>query len=101
MGGRVLTVASLLLAACGTNPRESTKFPLASAEPPPAPNAEIPGPPPEPGQVWVDGRWARTEAGWEWKSGEYLTPPRLGALWVPGRWIEQEGRWIWTVGDWR
>ncbi|HET6201192.1 MAG TPA: hypothetical protein VFI25_00155 [Planctomycetota bacterium] len=101
MAGRILLLGSLLLAACGTNTRQAPSLPLTSGDPPPAERVEIPGPPLEPGQVWVCGHWTKTEAGWEWDSGGYVTPPREGALWAPGRWVEGDGKWTWIVGGWR
>ncbi len=98
---RIPLLASLLLAGCSALRREEPPAPLLSDVPPPAERAEFPGPPPEPGQLWIGGHWAPTELGWEWRGGEFVTPPRTGVLWVPGCWMEHEGRWVWTVGEWR
>ena len=68
---------------------------------PPAVVVEHPGPPPEPGVVWVSGyhRWDGDH--YVWVGGHYDRPPHPGAHWVAHRWVHRGDHWVLVEGHWR
>jgi hypothetical protein len=53
---------------------------------------------PGPGYVWVEGRYAWSNAQWVWIPGAWMQPPQPGAVWVSGVW--DEATRTWTEGHW-
>jgi hypothetical protein len=68
---------------------------------PPAVVIEHPGPPPEPGFVWVSGyhRWDGEH--YVWVGGHYDRPPHPGARWEAHRWVHVHDHWELREGHWR
>jgi hypothetical protein len=68
--------------------------------PPPAPQPEAMGLPPEASAAWQAGSWTYVEDHWVWIPGRWQTPPRAGTTWVPGNWENTPRGWVWTPGRW-
>ena len=68
---------------------------------PPAPIHENPGPPPQPGYVWVSGYHQYQGDHYVWVGGHYDRPPHPGAHWVAHRWVRVHDHWELREGHWR
>jgi hypothetical protein len=71
----------------------------AVAVPPPAPQVEVIGVPPQPGYVWIGGYWDWVGGRHVWAPG-YWAAPRPGYRWVPHRWAYGGGGWRLHQGYW-
>ena len=58
---------------------------------PPAPQAEVVGPPPTPGCAWTGGYY-------RWDGRKYVWQP---GRWVDGHWRQTRRGWTWVPGHWR
>jgi hypothetical protein len=48
---------------------------------------------PGPGFVWVAGHYSWNAGQWVWVPGAWVTPPQPGAVWVEGRWDQPTQAW--------
>jgi len=90
----------LLLAGCASMPYgEKAQY---APEPPPPERAEISGPPENPREVWIAGRWSREVNDWVWRPGFYTRPAGPNRVWAPGRWALYNDTTVWayTPGSW-
>ena len=97
---RWMLAGALLLAGCGTAPREPGWVRWTPEAPPPE-QVELHGPPVEAGQGWITGHWMRTDAGWAWHPGTFVAPAGPNVVWIPGCWVGKNGQWVWVEGGWR
>lgn len=77
-------------------------FATVAPEAPPPPQAERPGPPPQPGRVWIPGywRWSHEQRRHVWMDGHWEVA-REGWVWAPGRWERRPWGWVWVEGRWQ
>ena len=68
---------------------------------PPAPQAEVVGPPPAPGHAWTRGYYHWNGREYVWQPGQWARPPRQHARWVDGHWRQTPRGWTWVPGHWR
>jgi len=68
---------------------------------PPAPQAEVVGPPPGPGHTWTNGYYHWDGREYRWRSGRWVRPPHSHAHWVAGHWRQTPHGWAWMPGHWR
>jgi hypothetical protein len=57
---------------------------------------------PAPNTVWVAGHYTWENNQWVWVPGTWVTPPQPGAIWVEGRWDEPTKSWTeghWEVSQ--
>jgi hypothetical protein len=66
---------------------------------PPPPRVEY-VPAPQPGRVWVPGRWSWNDRAYAWRPG-YWQRARADYDYAPGRWVAMNGGYRWVEGDWR
>ncbi len=69
-------------------------------QPPPPPQVESPGRPPNPNAVWISGHWLWRSGRYEWEPGRWETPPP-GAAYIPGHHRSTGQGWVWEPGRWR
>jgi hypothetical protein len=97
----VLVAATIALGACtlrgsgGLVVRPSAVVVVEEEPPPPRVETyEL-----RPGFLWVNGRWYRDGARWDWRAG-HEERVRVGYAWQPGQW-ERRGRGhVWIDGRW-
>ncbi len=65
---------------------------------PPTFRAEVTGPPPSAGMVWISGHW-EWQGRWVWSPGHWARSPK-GKVWVPGHWQHTARGWRWVQGHW-
>ncbi len=77
-----LTIAAVLLGACGSSLRTVPRGPTAENLPwivvdYPPPPAQVEQLPPDPGKpcAWLDGHWEWMGRRWQWVDGEWVVPP--------------------------
>jgi hypothetical protein len=68
---------------------------------PPAPEVEVQGNPPGPGQVWTPGYWHWNGNRHVWMHGSWAAPPQAGMIYEPARWENRNGRYFFNDGRWR
>ena len=59
------------------------------------------GPPPEPGNVWINGYQRYDGDHYVWNPGRYERPPHEHAVWVSHHWEHRHGSWVLVEGHWR
>jgi hypothetical protein len=96
----VKKIALAVLLALALVPAASYAQVVIRIAPPPV-IVERPGPPPEPGFVWIAGyhRWEGDH--YVWTPGHYERPPHPGARWVAHRWVHRHDQWVLVEGHWR
>lgn len=52
-----------------------------------------------PGNVWVNGRYAYVNNQWVWYAGHWQ-PEREGQYWIQGAWEPRGNQWVWIDGHW-
>lgn len=55
---------------------------------------------PGPGYVWINGHHSWINGAWVWYPGTWMLPPQPGAVYVEGRWDPQTQNWVegyWSV----
>src|SRR5215218_6468973 len=67
--------------------------PVIVRQAPPRPATEVVVATPGPGYVWVAGHYSWREGNWVWIPGSWVTPPQPGTVWVNGRWDEGTNSW--------
>lgn len=67
--------------------------PVIVREAPPRPIVEVQTRSPGSGYVWVPGRHTWRNGRWEWVGGGWVMPPQPGAIYVEGRWDEHSRNW--------
>jgi len=73
---------------------------IVAPQAPPPPQVESPGPPPNPGAIWIAGHWTWRGEQFAWEPGRWETA-RSGQAWVPGRWKKTGSGFTWEDGRWR
>jgi hypothetical protein len=68
---------------------------------PPAPQAEVVGPPPGSGPTWTNGYYYWDGRAYLWQPGRWVRPPHPHANWVAGHWRQTPRGWTWVPGHWR
>lgn len=86
---------SLLLAGAASGC--TTRAYLVADAPPPAREEVVVS---RPGEVWVQGHYARTNNRWKWVDGHYVRE-RPGYVYVGGRWDRRAQGYVWIEGGWR
>ena len=67
---------------------------------PPAPKADVAGPPPEKTDVWMAGYYVYdTKTGYEWNEGHWETP-HPGFHWIAPHWDSFRYKWVFVPGVW-
>lgn len=95
-----LAAAALGLAGCVAVPAPYYGYQgeVVGVAPPP-PQAEVYGPPPAVGYVWIGGYWNWVGHRHVWVNGHWAAP-RPGYGWVPHRWAPVRGGWRHEPGHW-
>jgi hypothetical protein len=92
----LVLIACLL--GCGAAPKKNVAYgDKVAEEAPPEPRDVFFEE--RPGQIWVHGRWARTEGQWMWQEGWY-EPEREGFVYCNGRWEKKGPTFVWVDGTW-
>jgi hypothetical protein len=92
-------VLSSAAAGCALEPDQGHTVDGVVMVPPPAPQAETIGSPPQAGDVWIAGYWNWVGVRHEWVSGHWA-PPRPGHHWVAYEWVRQGDGWKLRPGHW-
>lgn len=90
--------AAATLSACVSSPRRGVVYVRTR---PPTEIAEVRGPAPGPGHVWVRGYHAWRGGDYVWVPGHWDHVPRPRAVWVDGRWKQDRDGWYWVDGHWK
>lgn len=93
-----VVAATLALSACVVAP-VGYQGEVIGVAPPPM-QAEVVGPPPVVGYVWIGGYWNWVGGRHVWAPG-YWSAPRPGHYWVPHRWEPVPGGWRHQPGHWQ
>ena len=67
--------------------------PIIVRQAPPRRATEVIVATPGPGYVWVAGHYSWREGNWVWVPGAWVTPPQPGTVWVEGRWDAGTNSW--------
>lgn len=95
-----LCLAGTLLSGCVVAPVAPYPYRGAVvAVAPPPPQAEVYGPPPAVGYVWIGGFWNWLGGRHVWVGGHWEAP-RPGYRWAPHRWEPVAGGWRMNPGHW-
>jgi hypothetical protein len=70
---------------------------IVGTQPPPL-RAEVVGPAPGPGFIWIRGHWGWHHEHWEWVGGRWDRVAQPGSVWIPGQWVARGGGWVWVEG---
>jgi hypothetical protein len=97
LAAATVVAATLGLSACVVAPVGYQGEVIGVAPPPP--QAEVYGPPPVVGQIWIGGYWNWVGGRHVWAPG-YWSAPRPGHYWVPHRWAPVPGGWRHEPGHW-
>ena len=62
--------------------------------PPPAATPEMVPVPPSPNQTWIRGHYIWDNDQWTWVGGAWAVTPQPGAVWVDGRYDPKTQRWL-------
>ena len=68
--------------------------PIVVREAPPQPIVEVQTRSPGAGYMWVPGRHTWRDGRWVWVSGGWVMPPQPGAVYVEGRWDGGSRNWV-------
>jgi hypothetical protein len=79
-------------------PVQRREIPITEA-PPPLP-VEVVGAAPGADYVWISGTW-QWRGRWVWSGGFWEVQPQPGAVWIKGRWVKRDKGWVWIRGYWR
>jgi WXXGXW repeat (2 copies) len=103
LAGTALTLAALSLTGCVVAPVGPYGGPYYGEQTvgvaPPPPQAEVYGPPPAVGYVWIGGFWNWVGGRHVWINGHW-SAPRPGYRWAPHRWERGPGGWHQRGGRW-
>ncbi len=75
----------------------TTRTYLVADAPPPAREEVVVS---RPGEVWVQGHYARDSGRWKWVDGHSVRE-RPGYAYVAGRWERRPQGHVWIAGGWR
>ena len=67
--------------------------PVIVRQAPPRRAAEVIIASPGPGHVWIAGHNSWRDGQWVWVPGAWVVPPQPGTVWVEGRWDEGTNSW--------
>lgn len=67
--------------------------PIIIRQAPPRRASEVVVVSPGPGYVWVAGHHTWQNGAWAWVPGAWIVPPQPGTVWVEGRWDEGTNSW--------
>jgi hypothetical protein len=68
--------------------------------PPPHREIMVPPPGPPARFVWDRGHHEWNGRVYFWVPGHYIERPEPGLIWIPGRWGDFHGQWRWIGGHW-
>ena len=68
--------------------------PIVVRRAPPRHVVEVVAASPGAGYVWVAGHYTWTGAEWAWVPGAWVMPPQPGTIWIAGRWDAATQNWV-------